>query len=311
MMSGLPASLDIDGVAVITGGAGGFGLNVATRLVRAGMAVAILDVSPTAISDAKAALFKEGASSDKLLGIVCDVSRYEDCVQAQKACLSHFNGRKVSFLFNNAGITARRSATEHNYILEGSPSEWPRVFSVNVFGAVYILKAFLPQLIADGPLPSGKPTFVVTTSSVVGLLNHMPGPYSASKMAVTGMCEQLAIELEERGPAAAHISPRSLHPTIATTNIFNDEVLRAELERVGSADADYIVNGLFQGMDAGSHYIIVDDVTDVPSEIQIAARADDQRTGRRPSRPEKLGSMLALTEPEKLRARLAARSSKL
>lgn len=66
MMSGLPASLDIDGVAVITGGAGGFGLNVATRLVRAGMAVAILDVSPTAISDAKAALFKEGASSDKV-----------------------------------------------------------------------------------------------------------------------------------------------------------------------------------------------------------------------------------------------------
>lgn len=117
------------------------------------------------------------------------------------------------------GIIAPSTGGEHNYILEGPHDAWPKVFAVNVFGAVHIIKAFLPRMIEQGPLPSGKPTFVVTTSSVVGLLNHMPGPYSASKMAVTAICEQLTIELDDLGARAAHITSRSLHPTIASTNV--------------------------------------------------------------------------------------------
>ena len=39
------SSIDLHGVAVITGGASGFGYNTATRLVKAGMSVAILDIS--------------------------------------------------------------------------------------------------------------------------------------------------------------------------------------------------------------------------------------------------------------------------
>ena len=60
---------------------------------------------------------------------------------------------------------------------------WQTIFNVNVFGQVNILKAFAPAMIAAGPLASGKKAFIVTTSSVVGLLNHVVGPYSISKMA--------------------------------------------------------------------------------------------------------------------------------
>ena len=48
-------------------------------------------------------------------------------------------------------------------------------------------------------------TDIVTTSSVVGLLNHNPGAYSVSKMAVTAVCEQFAIELEAMGESAIHM----------------------------------------------------------------------------------------------------------
>jgi NAD(P)-dependent dehydrogenase (short-subunit alcohol dehydrogenase family) len=41
----LASTIDTDGVAVVTGGASGFGLETATRLLRAGMSVVILDVS--------------------------------------------------------------------------------------------------------------------------------------------------------------------------------------------------------------------------------------------------------------------------
>ena len=70
------------------------------------------------------------------------------------------------------------------------------MFKVNVFGAVNIIKAFLPGMIEAGPMASGKKSYVVTTSSVVGLLNHNIGPYSVSKFATTALCEQLSIELE-------------------------------------------------------------------------------------------------------------------
>merc|ERR1712078_827736 len=99
-----------------------------------------------------------------------------------------------------------------------SAAAWQNIFSVNVFGAVNIIKTFLPSMVAAGPLPSGKKTYIVTTSSVVGLLNHSPGPYSCSKMAATAVCEQLSIELQDMGAKAAHISPHSLHPTVGATN---------------------------------------------------------------------------------------------
>lgn len=65
-----------------------------------------------------------------------------------------------------------------NRIIEGDAAHWPKVFGVNVFGAMHIVKVFVPHMIKDGPLQSGRKSFIVTTSSVVGLVNHVPGPYS-------------------------------------------------------------------------------------------------------------------------------------
>lgn len=62
----VPTALDLDGVAVITGGGSGFGLNVATRLVSEGMRVALLDVSRTALKAAETSLTTAGASRDKV-----------------------------------------------------------------------------------------------------------------------------------------------------------------------------------------------------------------------------------------------------
>ena len=67
------------------------------------------------------------------------------------------------------------------------------LLQVNVFGAVNILKAFVPGMIAAGPLASGKASFVVTTSSVVGLLNHVTGPYTVSKMAAVSAAAPCAV----------------------------------------------------------------------------------------------------------------------
>lgn len=306
-----------DGLAVITGGASGFGFNMATRLIKNGMAVAVLDVSDKELANAEKEL--KALNGGEYLGVKCNVTKIEDCEAAAKAVAAGFPNKKISLLFNNAGISGR--AGDPNVperIISGTSAAWRPVFEVNVFGAVNIIKAFVPGMIEKGPLSSGKKSFVVTTSSVVGLLNHNIGPYSVSKMATTAVCEQFSHELESMGDKAAHVSPRSLHPTVAATNFLTgrgeDSVqtrgdeMKQGFAAAGSATADYIVDGLFKALDEDKFYCVVDHATDIPTSKQVAMRMEDQMTGRRPRVPEQLGSILKLMEPAKYKAREEALS---
>jgi NAD(P)-dependent dehydrogenase (short-subunit alcohol dehydrogenase family) len=272
------AAIDKSGVAVITGGASGFGFNMAERLLTSGMSVAILDVSTKELEQASAKLASFGKA---LLAVSCNVTKFADCVTANKAIGVAFPGKPISFLFNNAGI----SGQDGGHIIDGdrgAEESWAPIFAVNVFGAVNILKAFVPDIVATGRLPSGKATVVVTTSSVVGLLNHNPGPYSISKMAATAICEQFSLELEGMGEAAAHISPHSLHPTVAATNFLTsrddkglqgkDDQFMSAMAKIGTTTAEDIIDGLFKGLDENKYYIIVDHETDVPTTDQIKHR---------------------------------------
>lgn len=292
-------AIDQAGVAVITGGASGLGFNAAERLVRVGMRVAILDASANELAATEKDLGAIAVDGGRLLCIRCDVTKFEECRQAEAAVVAHFSGSKISFLFNNAGIGDQLDAGK---ILEGGPGGWEAPFRVNVFGAMHIFKAFLPRMISAGPLPSGKETLCVTTSSVVGLLNHNTSPYCVSKFAVTAMCEQLACELLGMGPKAAHISPRTLHPTVVATNFHKargaDATMRGDdgvkdwLGQKKAFTAVDIVDGLFKGLNEGKHYIIVDHPHDIPTAQQLAMRLEDQMTGRRPRPAEQLGSLL-------------------
>jgi short-subunit dehydrogenase len=191
---------------------------------------------------------------------------------------------------------------------------------VNVFGSVNILKAFVPGLINAGPLVSGLKTFVVTTASVVGLLNHVIGPYSVSKMAATAVAEQFAIELSGMGDKASHISPHSLHPTVAATGFLNardaDGTKSAgnglvDLVANGGMSAQDIIDGLFSGIDCGLHYIIVDDPQDVSTVEQLKRRYEDQSTGQRPREAEQLGQLLKFGDPAAYKARMEGKAKNL
>ena len=187
------------------------------------------------------------------------------------------------------------------------------MFKVNVFGAVNIIKAFLPGMIEAGPMASGKKNYVVTTSSVVGLLNHNIGPYSVSKFATTALCEQLSIELEGM-ENAAHISPHSLHPTVAATNFLTkrdadgvqhgDSARKEAMASMGTTTAVDIVNGLLDGLGEGKHYIVVEHQTDIPNAQQLGLRVEDIVDGGRPRKAENVGMLLAASDPEAFKARL-------
>lgn len=313
-MSSLVADcIDLTGIAVITGGAAGFGREAATRFIRRGMSVAILDVSLKELEATAAALKQEVAKAQgtpEVLALKCDVTKFADCQTAAKDVEAAFPSRPITFLFNNAGIAGRDTGK----ILSGSAEAWPPIFNVNLFGTVHMIKAFVPGMIKRGPLPSGKKAYIVTTSSCVGLLNHNPGAYSVSKMAVTAMCEQFNLELQSMKGKAAHISSHSLHPTVSASTDFltargedgskgMGDQLKQTVQSLGGSTTDDIMDGMFRGLDAGKFYIHVDNPLDIPTASQIRLRMEDQAEGTQPRAPEQVGVFLAMTNPKKFELR--------
>ena len=71
---------DVSGVAVITGGAGGFGLEIGQRCAAAGMRVALLDVVEDKLRAAA-----DSCAGDATIPVVCDVTDPKSCAAALEA----------------------------------------------------------------------------------------------------------------------------------------------------------------------------------------------------------------------------------
>jgi NAD(P)-dependent dehydrogenase (short-subunit alcohol dehydrogenase family) len=164
-------------VAVVTGAAGGIGLELARRLAAEGMRVVMSDVDARRLEEAAA-----GVRGD-VEAVPANVALQDDV-----AALAERAG-PVDVLCNNAGVTRPGPAWEL------SREEWEWIFGVNVFGVVNGLNAFVPDMIERG-----EPGHVVNTASIGGLLPYAGiAAYTASKYAVVGLSEALRLDLREAG----------------------------------------------------------------------------------------------------------------
>ena len=171
----MSASYRFDGqVAVITGGAAGFGLAVATRLAEAGASLVLVDVVADALH---AAAEKLGA-----LAVVADVSQEAE-VDKYVAAAVEAHGR-IDLFFNNAGIEGRMAP-----MTELSVADFDRVWAVNGRGVFMGLRAVLKVM---KPQRSG---VIVNTASMAAIKGAATfSPYIASKHAVLGLTKSAALE---------------------------------------------------------------------------------------------------------------------
>jgi NAD(P)-dependent dehydrogenase (short-subunit alcohol dehydrogenase family) len=181
-------------VVVITGGASGIGLALATAFVAENAHVVIADIEKDPLHAAAERL--SGGATHEVTGIVVDVSD-SDSVEALAAAVFERFGA-VHVLINNAGVGAPASP-----VWDTTPNDWRWTFGVNVFGVAFGVQSFVPRMIA-----SGEPGYVVNTSSGDGAVTPMPNAsvYAASKAAVGTITECLAVNLQTAGaPIAASL----------------------------------------------------------------------------------------------------------
>jgi NAD(P)-dependent dehydrogenase (short-subunit alcohol dehydrogenase family) len=200
--------LDLAGkVAVVTGGASGIGRALCQRLAREGMKIVVADVEEAALRGAVDALKSAGAEA---LGVATDVSSFDSVQALERAAVGAFG--RVHVLCNNAGVGAHEDVP----IWELPLSDWQWTLSVNLWGVIHGVKAFLPGMLAHG-----EPGHVVNTSSGNGGLVLLPSTpiYATSKSAVSTLTEALHLQLVQKQAAIrAHVLYPGPH--LVASNIF-------------------------------------------------------------------------------------------
>ena len=215
--------LDCQGkVAVITGGASGFGLEFARIGAARGMKLVLADVQQNALDLARTEFEAAGI---EVLAMQCDVRSGEAVQALADATMARFGA--VHLLFNNAGVGAG------GLVWENTQADWEWVLGVNLWGVIHGVRIFTPLMLACAKRDSAYRGHIVNTASMAGLLNAPTmGIYNVSKHAVVSLSESLYQDLKL---VEAPIGASVLCPYFVPTGISQSQRNRPAELRNGDA----------------------------------------------------------------------------
>lgn len=205
-------------VVLVTGAAAGIGLAVVQHLVSEGHRVVAVDIDRTALDTAFAC-----HDEDKVLRVTADISRVEDVERAVQAGVNHFGG--LDALVNNAALHGKAWGGP---CLDYSQEDWLKIFGVNVFAIVSLVRAALPALARSGGV-------VVNMSSMVGYGHGHSSPYAVSKAAVNGLTMALSQEVGRQGVRVVGLAPGFIATPVVVSGL--DDAARARLASMQAMDA--------------------------------------------------------------------------
>ena len=175
--------------ALITGGAQGFGFDIAKKFLNSGANVIIWDIDEKELQNAVKKI-----NNSKLSYNVVDVSNFE---KINQTVLEINKKTNIDILINNAGITGP-TAELWNY----SINDWNKVIEINLNGTFNCCKAVVPYMIENN---YGR---IVNIASVAGKDgNANASAYSSSKAAVLALTKSLGKELAEKNIAVNAVTP--------------------------------------------------------------------------------------------------------
>lgn len=209
--------------ALVTGAGKGIGRAVALALAKEGVNVALLARTEEQL--------QEVATEAKALGVkvavvatdIADINKVNAAVAQAKATLG-----PIDILINNAGVAT------FGKFLEIEVADWERNIQVNLFGAYYVTRAVLPDMMER------KGGDIINISSTAGQRGAATtSAYSASKFALIGLTESLMQEVRKHNIRVSALTPS----TVVTDLAYSNNLIGADAEKVMHPEdlAEFIV----------------------------------------------------------------------
>ncbi len=180
--------------ALVTGGASGIGLSIATAFVESGARVALVDRD----SNVEAAAARLGPDH---IGLVVDVAQDGAPRRTVDEVAKRFG--RLDILVNNAGIVRLAPAAE------ASRADWDLTLAVNLTASFLFAQAAGAHMVARG---SGRIINMASQAASVALQAHVA--YCTSKAAIVGMTKVMALEWGPHG-----ITVNAISPTVVETEL--------------------------------------------------------------------------------------------
>ena len=201
-----------DRTAIITGGAQGFGFNIAKKFLNSGANVIIWDIDEKELQNAVREI-----NNQKLNYNLVDVSNFKE---VNKTVIEINKSSNIDILVNNAGITGP-TAELWNY----SINDWNKVVEINLNGTFNCCKSIVPNMIKNN---YGR---IVNIASVAGKDgNANASAYSSAKAAVLALTKALGKELAKKNIAVNAVTPAGAKTRIL--NQMTDEHVKLMLSKV-------------------------------------------------------------------------------
>ena len=175
--------------AIITGGAQGFGLDIAKRFLNSGAKAIIWDIDENELIKVSKEL-----NNSNLSYHVVDVSNFKDVKETVDEIIKFSN---IDILINNAGITGSTSS-----LWDYDVDEWSKIIQINLMGTFNCCKCIVPNMIKNN---YGR---IVNVASVAGKDgNANASAYSSAKAGAIGLTKSLGKELADKNIAVNAVTP--------------------------------------------------------------------------------------------------------
>ena len=175
--------------AVVTGGAQGFGLDVAKRFLESGAKVFIWDIDEKLLKSAV-----DEVKNPNLFYNVVDISNYQ---VVEKNVADITSKTNIDILINNAGITGPTGP-----LWEYDVDMWNKIVQINLMGTFNCCRAIVPNMIKN------KYGRIVNVASVAGKDgNANASAYSSGKAGAIGLTKALGKELADKDIAVNAVTP--------------------------------------------------------------------------------------------------------
>src|SRR5258708_5393790 len=221
-----------DRVAVVTGGAGGIGLETTKAMLAQGATVVISDIDTA-----------KGEPAAKELGIEffrADLTRSAEVSELAKYVLKQ-HGR-IDVAFNNAGIAHSVPGEEC------TDEQWLRVININLNAVFFCCREFGQAMMAQG---RGSIINTPAMSAIIANNAQPQGAYNAAKAGVIMLTKSMSAEWAKRGGRVNSISPAKINTPLTPTNLIGEPQDIAPAVVLLASDASSFFSGSNLVVDGG------------------------------------------------------------